>query len=182
MKTLYRLTALAAATLVSSASFAAGTATCSSSPCQQTMGVTASVIAACTSLTTTDIAFGSAVAPATGTTVSNATSTITANCSSGTLYTIELDYGLNAVTGSTQRRVEDGSGNFLDYKIFKPTAAGAASTTSGEWGTNASQAGSGFQLTGNGANQALTASGVLTRVPGSPVGSYTDEVTVKLSY
>lgn len=182
MKTLYRLTALAAATLASSASFAAGTTTCSTSPCSQNMNVTASVVAACTSLTTTDIAFGSAAAPASGTTSSNATSTITANCSSGTLYTIELNYGIHAVAGSTQRRVEDGSGNFLDYKIFQPTSAGAGSTTTPEWGTNASQAGSGFQMTGNGSNQALTASGVLTRVPGSPVGDYADEVTVRMSY
>lgn len=157
----------------------AGSTSCAASPCATTFDVSASVIAACTSLSATDLAFGGAIAPASTTTQSQ-TSTISANCSNGTVYTIELNYGLFATgTPATQRRVEDGAGHFLDYTIFQPTAAGAGATSTA-WGTAAQNAT--YSNTGTGSAQNLTATGQLKRISGSPVGDYSDTVTVKMTY
>lgn len=113
---------------------------------------------------------------------------INALCPTGTAYTIELDYGVNA-TGSgtaTQRRLAggDGSGDFLDYKIFQPTAGGTASSSTPLWGTGA---GAGYASTGTNAKQTFTANAVLNLSTGGGTGGrtpglYTDIVTLTLTY
>ena len=113
---------------------------------------------------------------------------INALCPTNTTYTIELDYGVNGTgTGTaTQRRLTggDGSGDFLDYKIFQPTAGGTASSSTPLWGTGA---GAGYESTGTGAKQTFQANAVLNLSTGGSTGGrtpglYTDLVTLTLTY
>src|SRR5688500_533282 len=86
---------------------------------QQTLlediAVSAEVTAACTSLTATDVDFGTAGA---ADVPDDATSTITVTCDTGTTYTLELDYGQTPLAGTNIRQVTGAGGEFMDYFIF----------------------------------------------------------------
>lgn len=171
------LIAVAAAGLTSSAAFAAP-ASCTTSPCINTLSVFAEVVASCSSLDAADIDFGAS--PAINGTRDVATQ-ISVVCTVGTPYTVELDYGISPTgAGSTQRQVTDfASGQFIDYTIFQPAAGGAAATTQ-PWGLAANN--QEFNGLGNGAAQTLTATGRLDQNDAVTPGLYTDLVTVYLSY
>jgi spore coat protein U-like protein len=140
---------------------------------QQTLlediNVTATVTAACTDLTATDVDFGSAAA---ADVIDDATSTITVTCDTGTAYSVELDYGMTAL--GTQRQVTGAGGEFMDYSIFQD----AGFTT--PWGDTAN--GDAFTGTGTGAADPLTAYFRLQRNSGNSPGTYTDLVGVTLSF
>jgi spore coat protein U-like protein len=134
------------------------------------INVTATVTAACTGLTATDVDFGSAGAADVTT---DATSTITVTCDTGTAYTVELDYGMSAL--GTQRRVTSTTpGIFMDYAI----AQDAGYTV--PWGDLAN--GEAYNGTGTGAADPLTAYFRLQRTSGSEPGTYTDLVGVTLNF
>lgn len=142
---------------------------------QQTLlddiAVSAEVTAACSSLTATDVDFGtSAAVDATD----DATSTITVTCDTGTAYTVELDYGQTPVAGTTIRQVTGAGGEFMDYYIYQDAGA----TT--PWGTSAE--GEQFDGTGTGAADPLTAYFRLQRTSGNSPGVYTDLVGVTLTF
>ncbi len=101
---------------------------------------------------------------------------VVCNCPAGTPYQVTLDAGLN-YNGSL-RRVSDGSGNSLDYSLYKPD--------SGEWGDqnygDTFASGTSLSFTGNGDNQSHTVKGYLPGGYEVPAGSYTDRVTVSVYY
>lgn len=131
------------------------------------INVTAVVEAACEQITATDVDFG-----AQGNTggTDDSTSTITVECDTGTGYTVEIDYGQTAI--GTQRRVTTGEGDFMDYAIFQPGGFTAP------WGEDLEA----YEGTGTGAPDALTANFRLNRAAGIALGTYTDLVTVTLTY
>lgn len=131
------------------------------------INVTAEVQAACTSITATDVDFGPAPA---ADAQDDATSTVTVTCSPGTSYTVEMDDGMTAVGGI--RRVTTGAGDFMDYYIYQP---GGFTTAWGQ-GTDALADTAGATPTDYVANFRLE------RVATAAPGTYTDLVTVTLSY
>lgn len=158
------------------AAAAASAAPVTTSPGIGTMNVTAVVTAGCTDLTVGNLDFGTN--PAASTTV-DVPVDILVTCNSNTSYTIELDYGANEV-GVGQRQVtNDDNGEFIDYEIFQPAANGGAATSL-PWGTAAQ--GAEFVGTGTGGEQTLTATGRLQLTETNAAGTYTDIVTVTLSF
>ena len=164
MKKLVAYPAAALALLASGTAFA-----------QQTLiddiAVSAEVTAACTSVTATDVDFGTAGA---ADEIDDATSTITVTCDTGTAYTVELDYGQTPLAGTTTRQVTGAGGEFMDYFIFQDAGF------STPWGTIAE--GEERTGTGTGAADPLTAYFRLNRTSGSSPGTYTDLVGVTLTF
>lgn len=142
-----------------------------------TMAVSAEVVGACSDLTANDLDFGSAPASDID---DDETAIINVTCNDSTSYTVELDYGIQP-NGLTRRVADDTSGQFMSYVVFKPAAGGAAATTT-PWGTEADELGSSYTGTGSGTAQALTASGRLSRTASNTSGTYTDLITVTLTY
>lgn len=103
----------------------------------------------------------------------NATSTITATCSSGTPYSIALDGGLANASNPVARKMASG-GNQLTYGLYLDAAR--TMPWGDQSGTNT------FESTGAGTGQSVT---VFGRVPGQsvpPAGTYSDTIVVTLSY
>lgn len=148
-----------------------------SSFAQQTLlediNVTATVTAACSALTATDVDFGAAAA---ADVTDDATSTISVTCDTGTAYTVELDYGITPQ--GTKQRVLTGAlgaaGEQMLYDIYQP---GGFITP---WGTIAE--GEEYSGAGNGNAQDLIANFRLQRTSGSSPGTYTDLVGVTLNF
>lgn len=137
-----------------------------------TFEVSATVADHC-DVSATNLAFGS-ITPVTNTN-NDITSTVTVTCSNGTSYNVGLNTGLNA-SGST-RRMSDGGAtpNYLTYEMY--SNSGRTSIWGNTVGTDT------VAGTGNGTDQALTVYG---RVPSGqqtvPTGSYTDTVTVTVTF
>ncbi|MBU3719487.1 MAG: spore coat protein U domain-containing protein [Burkholderiaceae bacterium] len=151
-------------------SSAAAIAALSIHPAQAATGstnfdVSIQVNATC-AISASNMAFGSIT---TGTTSnSDATSTLTVNCSNGTPYTISLGNGANF---SNVRRMAWG-GSYIEYSLFQDNSR----TT--QWSLTQTKSG-----TGNGADQSITVYG---RVPSGQVitntGSYGDTVVATITY
>jgi spore coat protein U-like protein len=137
------------------------------------MNVTAMVTAACTSLTASDLNFGTHGAADTTT---DATATVTVTCDNGTFYTVGIDSGITG-GGAFGRQVTDVNGEFMDYEIFQPGAGGGSATTAA-WGEGLDA----YDGTGSGVAQALTATGRMHWTSGRSPGTYTDLVTVTLTF
>jgi len=162
--TLFRLLAATAALACSSAAWA-GSAT-------STLSVTATVTGNCT-VSTSPVAFGS-VNPLSGANV-DATGGITVTCTNSTPWAAAA--GVGSGTGATfASRVMTASTNTLNYSLY--TNSGRTTVWGDGSGTTATIAG-----TGTGSAQAITIYG---RVPSgqitAPPGSYSDTVTVTVSY
>ena len=140
------------------------------------MNVSATVTAACSALSTTDLVFG---AMGQVDQSQDTTATVSVTCDNGTAFTIDLDDGISGPgQGATGRQVAGvGSGETMDYEIFQPAANGSAATTT-HWGAGAQSVGG----TGTGAVQDFIATGRLFRTSGSSPGDYTDLVTVTLNF
>lgn len=133
-----------------------------------TFTVSATVPATCT-VAATNLAFGSYTG-----TLSNATSTITATCTNSTSYNVGLNAG--TVTGATvsTRAMTGPSGATLSYGLFQDSGH----TTN--WGdTVGTDTESG---TGTGAAQNLTVYGQIPAGQFPTPGSYTDTITVTVTY
>lgn len=164
--TLRSLVALMAALMLSPAR--AGSASGS-------FAVNATVVGTCT-VSGSLLNFGSSINPLTATPPLDATSTLTVQCTNTTPYSVALDAGSHA----------GGSANFgaramlnglstLGYQLYSD------STRAVVWGD-----GSGGSLpvlgVGSGSNQSLTIYGRLPSLSGAIPGTYSDTVTVTISY
>ncbi|MDD5250154.1 MAG: spore coat U domain-containing protein [Rhodocyclaceae bacterium] len=142
-----------------------------------TFAVTATVSATC-SVVTSDVNFGT-YSPA-SVTAATASGAVTATCTSGTAYTIALDAGANAggVSAFSNRNMASGA-NLLPYQLYLD--AGYA-TVWGDGTSSSSVNPATGSFSGNGSAQDHTVYGKVT--PGHYVapGSYTDTVTVTVTY
>jgi len=132
-----------------------------------TFQVTATVVSSCT-VTATSLAFGNYTLAQL-----DSSSTITATCTNGTTYTIGLDAGIFAGATTTTRRMTGPSVTGLSYSLFSDFGR----TTN--WG-NAT--GSWVSGTGTGAAQVLTVYGRIGEKQNALIGSYTDTVTVTVTF
>lgn len=133
--------------------------------------VTATVLAVC-NVQTTNLGFGNYTA--TNATPNDATSNINITCSNGQPYAIALDAGLGTGATVAARSMAAGAST-LSYGLF----TGASRTTA--WG-DGSLSTSTVAGTGNGALQSLTVYGRIPINQYVSAGSYTDTVTVTVTY
>ena len=103
-----------------------------------------------------------------------ATATLTANCTSGTGYSISLNSGLNGVTSPMQRRMQNGA-NLLTYNLYQN------SNHTQVWGETPGTDMLAGQ-TGNGNPQTITVYGLVPVQTTPPIGTYTDVVIVTVTY
>ncbi|MBI3348111.1 MAG: spore coat protein U domain-containing protein [Burkholderiales bacterium] len=140
-----------------------------------TFQVTATVTSACT-VSGTTLNFGSSIDPLATATPLDATSTLSVQCTNTTPYTVALSAGANAGGASNfaSRTMKSGS-NTLGYQLYLDS--GRASV----WGDGTSSS-STLGGTGTGSAQTLTIYGRLPSLANVVPGSYTDTVTVTVSY
>ncbi len=132
-------------------------------------GVVATYADACYVSTATDLSFGSVASLASA---QNQVSAITLHCPSSTPWDLGLNNGSNA-NGST-RRMTDGSGHYITYLLYRDSAR------STPWGNTVGT--DTVHGTGTGSTQTETVYG---QVPAQSVpagGTYSDTVTVTLTY
>jgi spore coat protein U-like protein len=139
-----------------------------------TFQVQATVTSACTVAGST-MNFGSSIDPLAAATPLDATSTLSVQCTNTTPYTVALNAGANAGGASnfTTRTMKSGA-NSLVYQLYLD--AGRSSV----WGDGI--ASSTHAGTGTGSSQSLTIYGRLPSLANVVPGSYTDTVTVTISY
>jgi spore coat protein U-like protein len=137
--------------------------------------VTATVQAACT-VTATDLAFplytGQVSTVAGSGAQQDQTSTITVTCSNGAPYTVALSDGNNFSAGA--RRMSNGAttASYLSYELYNDTGR----TT--RWGSSSGTVAS----TGDGTGKPHTVYGRILASQAVPPGSYSDTITVTLTY
>lgn len=158
---------LAAASWLAPGAALAGTATNSLS--SQTTVTTACNVSGST------LAFGSAINPI-GTVPVDATATLTIECTAATPFSVALSAGTNAggITNFSQRKLKNGSYT-LGYQLY--VDAGRTSV----WGdgTNSSTT---YGGNGTGGVLSVTIYGRLPTLTGTVPGTYTDTVTVTVTY
>jgi spore coat protein U-like protein len=137
--------------------------------------VTATVTSACT-VSGTTLNFGASIDPLATATPLDATSTLSVVCTNTTPYTVALNAGTNAGGASNfgARTMKSGS-NTLGYQLYLD--AGRSSVWGDGTASSATSAG-----TGTGSTQTLTIYGRLPSLANVIPGSYTDTVTVTVSY
>lgn len=135
-----------------------------------TLNLSITITASCTVASVSAINFGSV--GAIGANIDQ-TSTLTVNCSNTTPYTIALSAGGGTGATVASRKMKSGT-NQINYSLYRDTARAQV------WGTTTGT--DTVAGTGTGANQALT---IYARVPPQAVpapGTYTDAVTVTVTY
>ena len=139
------------------------------------LAVTATVVSACT-VSAATLNFGGSIDPLAAATPIDATSTLTVVCTNTTPYAVSLDAGLNAgaATNFGSRTMKSGA-HSLGYQLYTTAARAVV------WGdgTGGSAPVSG---TGIGSSQSLTIHGRLPSLSGVVPGTYSDTVTVTISY
>jgi spore coat protein U-like protein len=135
-----------------------------------TLTVTATVSAECTATGGT-LAFG-AYSPLTAGAVDQ-TTTISVACTQGTSATVGLDLGDNP-TGSTRRMADGGATNFLEYELYSDTFTTV-------WGNSGGGLVS-LAAAPSTAPQALTVYGRIAGGQDAAVASYTDAITVTVTF
>lgn len=137
--------------------------------------VTATVTSACT-VSGTTLNFGASIDPLATATPLDATSTLSVHCTNTTPYTVALNAGSNAGGASNfgARTMKSGN-NTLGYQLYLD--AGRSSV----WGDGTASSGTSAG-TGTGSAQTLTIYGRLPSLANVVPGSYTDTVTVTVSY
>jgi spore coat protein U-like protein len=140
-----------------------------------TFQVNATVISACT-VSGALLNFGTSINPLSASVPLYATSTLSVQCTNTTPYAVSLNAGLNAGGASnfSARAMKSGA-NSLAYQLYMDTAHSQV------WGdgTATSVTSSG---TGTGSAQSLTIYGSVSSLTGAVPGSYTDTVTVTITY
>lgn len=148
-----------------------------------TFNVTATVAAACSLGTVSNVAFGTYdPTSAIGATNGEANTSIGVTCTSGTTYTVTLNYGANGGTSADRFMKGGASGTALiGYNLYVDNAYAnvwqdAADCTSS---TNCV-----YQATASGVAQSYTVYGKIdsTQATAPTVGSYSDTITVTVSY
>ena len=138
-----------------------------------TVNISAAVTTDCTVGTST-LAFGNVSSTTIQSSNVDATGTVTVTCTSGTGYTVKL--GVGAGTGATfaSRKMTSGA-NVLNYSIYD--SAGRT----GIWGDGTGSTNT-VTGTGSGAEQSLSAYGRIFSGQTPVAASYTDTVSVTVSY
>jgi len=136
-------------------------------PATTTFGVSATVLKDCI-VSATSLAFGNYTGA-----VNNATSTVTVTCTNTTTYTVGLNAGLATGATVTTRQMQNGA-NLLSYALYSDSGH----TTN--WGNTAGT--NWVTGTGNGAAQPLTVYGQIAAGLYVTPGSYTDTITVNVTY
>jgi spore coat protein U-like protein len=141
------------------------------------VGISTTVIANC-SVTSTAVGFGNYDPLAAG--ANTATGTVVLTCSQGATPSVALSMGANA---SGSRRMADGSGNFLPYSIFKPTA-NTANASCASASTAYDVTAPGFALTAAPDTSARTFNLCGSIAPGQsiPLGAYSDTVVATITF
>jgi spore coat protein U-like protein len=127
------------------------------------------------SINATDLDFGSVSSL---TTARDSTSTITLTCPPNVNWKLGLNNGLHA--SSTQRRMAGPTGQYVEYELYRDAGR------SQRWGNDTT--GGTDTVNGNGSNHGQGSGNGLTvygRVPAQPEaasGSYSDTVTITLTY
>lgn len=149
----------------------AGTATAN-------LTVQVTITASCT-INAATLDFGSNAGTALVAANVNSSTTVSVTCTNGSPYAIGMDNGANA--SGSQRRMKTGT-NFLNYNLYVDSARANAWTTAAS-NTTCTTANSCALGTGNGSAQTVSIYG---RVPSigtaPPAGSYTDTVTMTITY
>lgn len=163
------LVSVAIATLATAAAIGAAAGTGNGS-----FQATATVVSACT-VSGTLLNFGSSIDPIAATVPLDASSTLTVQCTNTTPYAVSLNAGTNAGGASnfSSRAMKNGSYS-LGYQLYLDASR---STVWGDGTGSSTHAG-----TGTGSNQSITVYGRLPSLTGSVPGTYTDTVTVTISY
>ncbi|MFL9926022.1 spore coat U domain-containing protein [Herbaspirillum lusitanum] len=130
--------------------------------------ITASVLASCTVVGST-IAFG-----AYSSTQVDQTGNIAVLCTNGTTYNVGLDAGAGTGASTTVRKMTGSGGGTLNYALYRDS--GRTNNWGSTIGTD-TQAG-----TGSGLLQNLTVYGRIASAQTPLAGTYTDTVTVTLTY
>jgi spore coat protein U-like protein len=130
--------------------------------------VTATIVKGC-SASATNLAFGNYTGA-----VNNSTSTVSVNCTSGTAYTVGLSTGLATGATVTNRSMTSPGSALLHYGLY--SNSGHTINWGNTSGTNW------VSGTGNGAAQPLTVYGQIPAGEYVTPGSYTDTITVSVTY
>jgi spore coat protein U-like protein len=172
------VSALCATGLLGSGLAAAATATTN-------LSVTASIAANCT-ISTTPIAFG-AYDPVVAnlTTDKDGTGTVTVACTKGASG-LEIGMGNGSYYSGGTRRVFDGTADYLNYSIYKPSTntPGDPCAYTTAWGTGVAPSANNLALT-NAPSKAGRTYNVCGRMPqgqDAAVGSYTDTVVATIYF
>jgi spore coat protein U-like protein len=144
------------------------------SPGVTNFNVTATITSACNDITAGDIDFGSV--PQGDDTV-DVVGIISVICGNNVPYSITLTPANTPAGPGLYQLADGGSGEFLDYVIFQPNADGSPATTA-QWGTGTDA----FDGIGTGAQQDLSATGRLTVNSGVTPGTFSDLITVELTF
>ncbi|WP_416761691.1 spore coat U domain-containing protein [Roseateles sp. So40a] len=142
---------------------------------QNTFQVTATITSSCT-VSGSALNFGSAIDPLAAGVPLDATSALTVTCSNTTPYAVSLNAGTNAGGASnfTARTMKSGA-NTLGYQLYLDSGR---TTVFGD-GTSSSSTKSG---TGTGSSQTVNVYGRVPSLSGVVPGTYTDTVTVTITY
>ncbi len=135
-----------------------------------TIAVSASVLSSC-GVTALPLAFGTYLpTQATNTT---AQTTVAITCTNGTPYNVGLNAGGGTGATVATRKMTSGA-NTLNYTLFSDS--GYSTVWGNTIGTNT------VTGTGNGLIQTINVYGSITALQAVPAGSYTDSITVALTY
>lgn len=136
--------------------------------------VSATVVSAC-AVSATTLNFGSAIDPTAAALPLDASTTMTVVCTATTPYSVALNAGANAggVSNFSARAIKNGS-QTLGYQLYLEAARSTV------WGDGT--ASSVLPGVGIGSNQTLTIYGRLPSLTGAMPGTYTDTVTVTITY
>lgn len=134
--------------------------------------VSGTVVPGC-SVTATAMSFGAAI-PNPITANIDAASTVTATCSTGTPWTVDLNVGTGAGATFAVRRMTSG-GSTMNYSLY----TNAGRTTVWGDGTGGTSEATGV---GTGAGQAITVFGRIPPQALASSGAYTDTITVTILF
>ncbi|MBQ1766983.1 MAG: spore coat protein U domain-containing protein [Aquincola sp.] len=140
-----------------------------------TFQATATVVSACT-VSGSLLNFGSAIDALSAAVPVDASSTLAVQCTNTTPYAVSLSAGVNAGGGTNfaSRTMKNGS-HSMAYQLY--TDASRATV----WGDGTASS-SQVTGTGSGSSQTLTIYGRIPSLTGAVPGTYSDTVTVTISY
>lgn len=136
-----------------------------------TFNVTATVIDVC-AVSAGNLSFGT-YSPIAGSAL-DGTSTITVTCSLGTAYNLRLDGGTNGSGVSARQMLRASGTELMNYSLYRDPAR------TNNWGQTDNT--DTVSATGTGLNQDHTVYGRIPASENVPAGSYSDTVTVTVSY
>jgi spore coat protein U-like protein len=160
--------------LAAGALIACTTSAVQASTTSTTFNVTASVISSC-STSAADLAFGNydplSVLPTAGTT------TVTVTCSLLAPYSIGLAIGTNgAAINNRKMKITGGGTDLLQYGLYRDLLHTL------NWGVTTGLGGDVLNLVGTGLAVGTTVFGVIAAGQNVSVGSYTDTITVTITF